>query len=156
MLGIWILDWRLRPIGKELCDSPCLREVAYEVWAFLRRAWLTMGQSAQFLSPQTSLSLGSYSSFSRQTLIWARVPSPPRMEPKVTPLEELNHVLMEHHKRDPPYLHDNFGHYKIAGHGPNQHRNSPGQKRKSLCLTTWDISTRYIPASFLVKFLCFG
>lgn len=55
--------------------------------------------------------------------------------------------------RDSPYPPDNWGNHNIPGYGQNNHRNRPCLKRPSLCISTWGISTRTIPASFSEKFL---
>ena len=79
----------------------------YNCLSTLEQGLVDNDHSAHFLLPQTSLSLGPYSSFSRQSIVRARVPSPPRVKPQVTPLEDLTTGLMEDHKRDTPYLPDN-------------------------------------------------
>ena len=77
------------------------------VWTPLIRGWMRVGKSARFLSPQTSQTLGITSSLSWQSLVRTRGPSPPRVEPKLTPLEELSPGLTEDHKGELPYLCDN-------------------------------------------------
>ena len=126
------------------------------LWVPLSKALLTMRHSTYFLSPKSSLSLGPYSSFLRQSIVRARVPSPPRVKPQVNPIEDLTTGLMEYYKRDTPYLPENWGHHNIAGSFAKKHNNTQCPKRLSLCLSTCEISTATIPASFLVQFLCFG
>ena len=67
LLGWWISKLGLggfRSWSLRLSMSQC---ISYRTpfWAPLSRAWLTMGQSASFQSPKTSLYLGHSSSFSR-------------------------------------------------------------------------------------------
>lgn len=63
---------------------------------------------------------------------------------------------MESEKWDTTSLPDNFGYHKQADNFASQHTKSQDQKIQGLGLPTCENSTRNIPASFLVKFLCFG
>ena len=126
------------------------------VWTVLSKAWLMMSQSAWFPSPKCSLSLGPYSSFSRQSIVRDRVPSPPRVKPQITPIEDLTTGIMENHKSNIIYIPTYWGHHKIAGSSPNHRSNSQCQKRLSLCISTCKISIGNIPASISVQFLCYG
>ena len=123
MLGRWIsalviVAYRKRSLWLSMSQWFCNQTT---LWAPFRMALMIMGQSARFQSPKTSLSLAPYSSFSRQSIVRARVPSPPRVKPQVTLLEDLNTGLTEYHKRDTTYLPDNWGHDKRAGSVYNHH-----------------------------------
>lgn len=59
------------------------------VGAHLRNNWQTMGQCAWFLSLKSSIHLGPFSSFSVETFVSARVPSPPRVKRQDTSIENL-------------------------------------------------------------------
>jgi len=59
-------------------------------------------------------------------------------------------------KSDIPYLPKYGGHHKLAECRPNHHSNNQWQKRKSLCLSTCEISTDTILASLSAQFMCFG
>ena len=126
------------------------------LWAPLSMAWQTMGKRACFLSPKSSLALATYSSFSRQKIVRSTVWLPPRVKHQVTPLDDVTTGIMVEHKRETPYLSHNWGHHKCAGSGHNLHRKSQCPKRPSLWLSTFEIFTGTIPASFSVQFLCFG
>jgi len=130
--------------------------VVQSVWAPLSKALLTMCQSEYFLSQKSNLYLGPYSSFSRQSIVTARVPSPPRVKPQVTSLDDLTTGIMEGHKKHSHYLSRNWGHHKLAGSCPRHRSNIQCQKWSSLCLSTSKISTINIRDSFLVQFQCFG
>ena len=114
------------------------------------------GSQGIFSVNKSSLSLGHSLSFSRVSIVRARVPPPLRVKRLVTPLEDLTTALMEDNKIDTLYLPDKWGHHKIAGSDTNEHSNCQCQKRLSLCLSTCEICTINNPASFLVQFRCCG
>ena len=156
MLGMWI-SGLVHVAYRKRYDPPCLSEMASEqlsehTWARTAWQWARVHHSVT----QTSLSLGPYSFFFRLSIVRARVWSPPRVEPQVTVVEDLTPGLMEDHKRDTPYLPDNWGHQKIAGSSPNNHSNCQCQKRQCLCISSCEISAEIISVSFLLQFLCFG
>ena len=125
------------------------------VWAPLSMSCLTTGQSACILSPKTSLFWGHSSSYSRCSIGRYRVPFHPRGRPQDTPLEALTTGLIED-KRDAPSHPGNSGHHKLPGSGPCHHTNSQHPKRHGLFLLKCKKHTRIIPATFSVKFTCFG
>ena len=57
-----------------------------------------MGHSGRVLSPKSCLSLGPYSSFSRQSLVRARVPYPQGVKPLVPAIDDVTQVLMLDHR----------------------------------------------------------
>lgn len=143
-------------VGKEVYDHMSQGIGIKKLWACLSKAWLTMGQSAHFLSPKSCLSLEPYSSFSRQSIVSARVPSHPRVKHHKTALKVLTTGHTEDLKIDTPNLPDNWGHHNISGNDPIYHSNCQCQMRLSVDVSTCEISTGTIPASLLVQFLCFG
>ena len=99
--GAGSLDLCLWHIGKNLWLSMSQwHGILTTLGAALNMFLWTMCQSAGILSPTISLSLGSYSPFSRQAIVMARVPSPPWVKPQVNPLEDLNTGIMEDHKNN--------------------------------------------------------
>ena len=156
--GGWSLDLCLWRIGKEVCNFPCQNELAskqlYEhPWA--RSSGWRLARVQVFCHQIQSL-FGTVLILLEIFNRYGQHPFPPRVKPQVTQHEEIIRGILEDHKRDTPYLPDNWGHRKIAGSGPNHHSNSQCQKTQSLCISTYEISTGTTPASFLVQFLCFG
>ena len=103
------------------------------LWASLSRAWLTMGQSASFLSLKATLYLGHSSSFSRPLFGLTRFPYRWSVKPQDPPIEAPMTGLKEVQKRDTPSIPDNCGYHKQAGSGPSHHTNSQHPKRQVLC-----------------------
>ena len=90
------------------------------VWAPLRKSWLTIGQTANFLLPKTSLYLGNSSSFSRISIGTDKAPLFQEGNLKTLHLKTSPQGSMDKNWKPPTFPY-NFGHHKQAVTGPSQH-----------------------------------
>ena len=107
---------------------------------------MTMRQSSRIRSPQTSLHLGQFSSFSRPSIgrpeapLIKSEPSRPAHGALITGLTEVT--------RETPEIPDNCVPHKQASSETSLPTSIQQPSRQDVCLSTWEIPTRLIPASF--------
>jgi len=105
-----------------------------------------MGQSSRIRSPTTSLHLGPSSSFSRPSIgrpeapLIKSEPSRPAHGALITGLTEVT--------RETPEIPDNCVPHKQASSDTSLPTSIQHPSRQDVCLSTWEIPTRLIPASF--------
>ena len=80
----------------------------------------------------------------------------PRMKPQVTPLEDLNTGHTEVHKKNTPYLRENWGHHKILAGALIMTTTTSAKKETELVHTKlWNMNRKY-PSFFpgTIALLC--
>jgi len=122
------------------------------VWAPFSRVWMTMRQSSRIRSPQTSLHLGQSSSFSRPSIGRPEAPLVQERNLKSCPRGALTTGLTEDNKRD------SLNSWQLctpqtASSGTSHPTSIQHPFRQDLFLSTCEIPTRHIPASFLGNLL---